>query len=111
MASNLSAIFDAFDVSSTLFVNFIEMASISISGFDFLINERIRVESTPPLSAMHNFLGFSNSRFLEISFKIKSSITSVFGIILFGLKSTQVFLSKFGIIDESYRSVRISTID
>ena len=68
-------------------------------------------ESTPPLSAIHNFLGFNNSRFLEISFKIKFSINSIFGSVLLDLKSFDIFLGKFGIIDGSYLRVRILTID
>jgi hypothetical protein len=35
----------------------------------------------------------------------------MFGVISLDLKSFQVFLGKFGIIDGSYLSVRISTID
>ena len=67
---------EAFGVSSTLFENLIEIASISKSGKFFLINASIKVESTPPLSAMPNFfmLNFSMLFFilLEIRFSIKS---------------------------------------
>ena len=53
--SNVSAIFDAVDVSSTLSANFIDIASISISGCIFRISDKTNVESTPPLNAIEIF--------------------------------------------------------
>ena len=55
--------FDAIDVSSTLFANFIEIASMLMSGYDFLNNAKTNVESTPPLKAMDSFFDFNESIF------------------------------------------------
>ena len=43
-----------------------DIASISISGLAFLRRDRIRVESTPPLNAMHTFRIFEELSFLDI---------------------------------------------
>ncbi len=80
-------------------------------GFDFRINERINVESTPPLRAIHNFFEFNDSSFSEISLQIRFSINLIFGGSFVVSKSFQVFLGKFGDIDGSYLRVRIFTID
>jgi hypothetical protein len=55
-ASNLSAIFAAAGVSSTLFANFIEVALILRSGLVLRSNDKTNVESTPPLSAIDTSL-------------------------------------------------------
>jgi len=64
---------------------------MSILGFDFRIIERINVESTPPLKAIHNFFEFNDSSFSEISLEIEFSINSVFGGSSIVSKSFQVF--------------------
>ena len=84
---------------------------MSILGFDFRINERINVESIPPLKAMHNFFGFNDSSFAEISLEIEFSINSIFGGSFVVSKSFQVFLGIFVGIVGSYCRVWLFTID
>ena len=74
-----SAILDAAFVSSTLFANFIDTASISISGFIFRNKDNTRVESTPPLNAIQIFSLSNDSRFCSILLQIDFSISSIFG--------------------------------
>ena len=62
-ASNVSAIFDASLVSSTLSANLIDTACMLRSGFIFLINDKTRVESTPPLNAIETVLASKVSIF------------------------------------------------
>ena len=94
-------------VSSKLLVNFIETASTCMSGIVFFINVRINVESIPPLKAIHVFLTEEVSncllRVLTIIFSINLMEFSSCG----SLKSFEVFLGKFGVIDGSYLNVRI----
>ena len=87
----------AVGVSSILLANFIEIASISKSGFNFLICASINVESTPPLSAIQIFLGLHILSFDDISLDIIFSIFSRFGDSLFVSKSFHDFFGRFGV--------------
>ena len=82
-----------------------------ISGFIFLIRDRTKVESTPPLNAMEIFPSSNPSNFCFMLFDIDSSINSMFGCSLTDTKSSHVFFGKFGLIEGSYLNVKIFTSD
>ena len=100
-ASNLSAIFAAVGVSSTLFANFIETALILRSGLVLRSNDKTSVESTPPLRAIDASFELWDCKLLSISSQIEVSMEGILGGLSIGTKSSHCFLGKFGCIEVS----------
>ena len=94
-----------------LSANFIDTASMLISGFIFRINDRTNVESIPPLNAIQIFSPSNVFNFCSIVSDIDFSINSIFGCSLDATKSFHVFFGKFGLIEGSYLSVKIFAND
>ena len=74
---------------------------MSNSGKILRIDARIRVESTPPLSAIHNFFGLNLSIVSCMFYEINSLTNSNFGGSSLDTKSFHDFLGRFGDILES----------
>ena len=88
---NVLAIFDAAFVSSTLFANLMDKASISVSGFIFCNKDKTNVESTPPLNAIQTFWSSNDFKFCSILLEIDFSIKSTSGVCCLDLKSWEFF--------------------
>ena len=64
-------------------------------------NDKTNVESTPPLRAIEASLELEDPRLLSISLQIEFSMEGTLGGLSIGMKSSQVFLGKFGCIEVS----------